>query len=495
MRPTLWLLLAILLGPLAGAAQEAEIAQETSRDSLAEAVRQRIESGAWHPDLADLYDERGHALAWTRPGDLRRLDARLDDALLDGLAPHETRTRQRRRLRARPDPVLRDLVTTDALLALADALAGRRVDPESLHRGHWFLSREARARRRTDAAALVREALTTDDPAASLLAALDLLQPRHPEYHALRDRLRQITAPNFALAPASLRRLPDGPAARPEAPSALPDLREVAAIRLNLERWRWLPAEFEDAHVLVNVPAARLAVRERSGDGLRTVLEMDATVGQPEPDWQTPVLSDPIRSVSFFPTWTPTVTIQRREIIPQAREDGGQRLYEKGFDVYRGTQKLDPREVDWRRARAGQYRIVQRGGPQGALGRVKFVMPNKHWILVHDTNTPEEFDGDERALSHGCVRAEDPGALADAILTRTNRWRDGRASAMIEGTPRTRGVRLRERFPVHLVYFTAWPGADGRTQILDDVYDRDRPLARALGIALPDSSALQTASR
>ena len=376
---------------------------------------------------------------------------------------------------------------TDALLRLADALAGRRVDPEALHDGHWFLTPEARRRRETDPADLLRDALATDDPAGAVLAALDALQPTHPEYHALRQRLRTLLTYDLsAIAPASTHRTGEA-ATYPEPLAAPADPREIALLRLNLERWRWLPDDFGDAHVLVNVPAGRLALRERQRQQTVEVLAMDATIGRPEPDWQTPVLSDPIRSVAFFPTWTPTITIQRLEIIPQARADGGQSLYEKGFDVWRGGRRLDPREVDWDRARAGQYRIVQRGGPQGALGRVKFVMPNRHWILIHDTNTPEEFASGERALSHGCVRAEDPGALADAILARTNGWDGGRASGLIEGPSRAQGVRLRQRFPVHLVYFTAWPLADGAIATYDDVYGRDRELAAALGLDVPSA--------
>lgn len=477
MRAFLLFLLAIPTASAQGpAADDAPAALEAADD--AERVRTLLAEGAWHPALADLYTDRDHALAW--PTDHARLDARLDAASADGLLPHETRSAERRDLRTADDPVRRDLVLTDALLRLAEALAGLRVDPESIHEGHWFLTREVERRRQSDPADLVRQSLATEDPATAVLAALDALHPPHPEYHALRRELTRRLALDYAAVQPASPRTTVGEAAWPDAPAATYDPDAIARLRLNLERWRWLPHDFGDEHVLVNVPAARLRLRE----GARTVLDMTATVGQPEPDWQTPVLSDPIRSVAFFPTWTPTVTIQRREIIPQAREDGGQSLYDKGFDVYRGGRRMDPRDVDWSRARAGQYRIVQRGGPQGALGRVKFIMPNPYYILIHDTNTPEEFDGDERALSHGCVRAEDPGALADAILTRTNGWSSTRASEIIDGRPRSSGVRLRERFPVHIVYFTAWPGESGGVDMFGDLYGRDAELAAALGIDL-----------
>ncbi len=509
---TRWILAALLLMPLAPAAQGPLAGATGTRETVgatpeADLVAQALASVDAFPGLAALYAERDHARIWTHPGSVRLVLARLEEARFDGLTDEYLDAASIRMLAASgADGALRDVLLTDAVLRLTHALLGRRVDPETVHRGHWHLTPEARTRRALDPADVLREPLAADDPARATLAALRALQPRHAEYHALRQRLRDALAVDLSvIGPASTRR-EDTDAVYPDVPRQRRDAREIALLRLNLERWRWLPADFGAAHVLVNVPAARLMVREApaltpSGatgtrplfdSGARPsqiVLEMDATVGQPEPDWQTPVLSDPIRSVSFFPTWTPTVTIQRREIIPEARLDGGADLYARGFTVSRGGRTFDPREVDWDRARAGQYRIVQRGGPLGELGRVKFVMPNRHWILIHDTNTPEEFDDDERALSHGCVRAADPGALADAILARTNGWDAGRASGIIAGHPRSRGVRLRERFPVHIVYFTAWPSAEDASGVAyhDDVYGRDRELAAALGLALPDA--------
>ena len=489
----LWRLLALLALAPAAAAQPlaAAAAPEAPAEATPEAeIRAALGAGGWHEGTAALYAARGYAPLWTERGALWRLMARLEDARADGLAPEAVRLGD---IRA-ASGVTRDALVTDGVLRLADALAGRRVDPERVHAGHWHLTREVRRRRAQDLGGDLDDALASGG-APAVLAWLDSLQPPHPEYHALRARLAEIYRLDAAAVLPAPTRFPESAAAIPDAPRQRPLSAEAARIALNLERWRWLPRDLGAAHVLVNVPGARLWLRERApeasgvargayaGSAYETVLDMAATVGQTEPDWQTPVISDPIRSVQFFPTWTPTVTIQRREIIPQAREDGGAELHRRGFDVFRGRQRLDPREVDWRRARAGQYRITQRGGPLGELGRVKFVMPNRHWILIHDTHTPEEFDRPERALSHGCVRAEDPEALADAVLTRTNGWDATRASGLLRGAPRTRGVRLRRRFPVHIVYFTAWPTASGVT-FPEDLYGRDAELAAALGIDL-----------
>ena len=443
----------------------------TTPPSVADALDAAL---ADHPELRPLYDG---APLWPDGA----LNAFLQAAVLDGL-PAElaalTRGDDARALAAR------DVATTRALLALAETWSGTRADPAALYPGRWHAPR-----RRTDPVALVRGAAADDDPAQAVQAALAALHPPHAEYRRLRQRARQIRR---AVARAASRPLPAAPPRVDGAPADVPELpaiphlgeaRHLDQVELALERWRWLPAELGARHVWVNIPAFELAVREGEHGRYRDRLRMPATVGQAEAHWQTPVLSDRIVAASFFPTWTPTVTIQREEILPQARRDGGAELDSLGFFVERRGRRLSPRDVDWDRARAGQYRIVQRGGPLGRLGRIKFVMPNDQYILIHDTTTPDEFDAETRAFSHGCVRAGDVEALADEVLGLANGWAPGRASGMLRGAPRSRSVRLRERLPVHLVYLTAEVTEGGELVLYDDLYGLDAPLAEALRAA------------
>ena len=409
------------------------------------------------------------------------LDAFLRDAVADGLAPELAALPPGDGARAL---AARDVATTRALLALAEMWSGARADPAALYPDRWHAPR-----RRAAPEALVRQAAETEQPAEAVQAALGALHPPHAEYQRLRRRARQIRQ---AAAQAARQPLPAaGPRAGETsaplpAPPPLPhadELHRLAQIELNLERWRWLPAELGPRHVWVNIPAFDLAVREGAHGRYRDRLRMPATVGQTDAHWQTPVLSDRIVAASFFPTWTPTVTIQREEILPQARLDGGARLDSLGFFAERGGRRFNPRDVDWARARAGQYRLVQRGGPLGRLGRIKFVMPNDQFILIHDTTTPSEFDAERRAFSHGCVRAGDVEALADELLGLANGWEAGRASAMLRGAPRSSTVALRERLPVHLVYLTAEVTESGDLVLYDDLYGLDAPLAAALRAA------------
>ena len=222
-------------------------------------------------------------------------------------------------------------------------------------------------------------------------------------------------------------------------------------MQLNLEKWRWLPRDLGDLHVWVNVPRFELALRERGTDGWDEAIRFRAVVGAQ--DWQTPSFTDTLETVVFNPTWTVPASIQR-----------------ESYGRVRG-------------------RVVRPPGPGNAMGRVKFLFPNKHAVYVHDTPTKWAFDVDDRARSHGCVRAGDPEGLARELLTRTNGWDPERVAAIFRG--RWRGPdphRVDVTVPVHLVYFTAEVDADGTLQVWDDVYGRDGTLADALGLELPEMS-------
>ncbi|MEL6615450.1 MAG: hypothetical protein AAFQ43_06920, partial [Bacteroidota bacterium] len=170
----LWraLALALLVGPGAAAQPLASSAAAPAVGASDATVQEVLARGQWHPATAALYAERDHARLWTQPGDARRLTERVEASGADGLDPAALHLDALVSARGAE----RDVHLTDAMLRLADALAGRRVDPESIHEGHWYLTREGRQRRQTDPAGLLRRALDTPDPTAALLAALDALQ-------------------------------------------------------------------------------------------------------------------------------------------------------------------------------------------------------------------------------------------------------------------------------------------------------------------------------
>jgi murein L,D-transpeptidase YcbB/YkuD len=138
--------------------------------------------------------------------------------------------------------------------------------------------------------------------------------------------------------------------------------------------------------------------------------------------------------------------------------------------------------VDWSRvtARNFPYRLRQGPGPANALGRVKFMFPNKFSVYLHDTPAQELFGKEARAFSSGCIRLEAPLVLAELLLADNPAWpRSAIDAAVASGREQT--ITLGAKIPVHLLYWTAWiDPEDGLLNFRDDIYGRDIPVLREL---------------
>ena len=391
-------------------------------------------------------------------------------------------------LRARADARL-----TAAVLAYGRRLHTPRVDAAALYGANAWEPASSTPR---DGAAALDAALDASDTPSALRAFADAQRPAHAGYRLLRAALsREISlaaAPDLVLAadlaPAdsgqSVQRLRarlaveeigagDGPtydAALGEAvrtyqtrqgipisgrvdaatraalnrrqPEAIP------ALALNLERWRWLPGSLGRLHVLVNIPAFEMVVREQTAPETRytEIFRSRVVVGQPS--WATPVFSDTMETVVFNPTWMMPASIQ--------------------IESY-GRLRPD--------------RALRQPGPGNALGRVKFLFPNRHAVYLHDTPSKWGFTAERRALSHGCIRVADPSGLARTLLTRTNNWDAARVDSVVTGPWTLRPVTLDRPVLVHIAYVTASADPAGRVTTYADVYRRDARLAEALGLA------------
>jgi murein L,D-transpeptidase YcbB/YkuD len=222
---------------------------------------------------------------------------------------------------------------------------------------------------------------------------------------------------------------------------------------------------------MVNIPNFTLDVVEQE----RVVMSMRTVVGTPQQ--QTPVFSDLLTSVVLSPYWRIPASIARQEILPRLRREPGY-LATQHMTLWRGqgaeAQKVDPRHVDWSAvtARHFDYSLRQEPGPGNALGRIKFHFPNSYSVYMHDTPQRALFARSVRAFSHGCVRLEQPIALAEYLLRHEPYWTRDRILATI-----TRGVEryvpLPEAFPVHLVYWTAWVTDTGTLHFRPDIYGHD----------------------
>ena len=229
-------------------------------------------------------------------------------------------------------------------------------------------------------------------------------------------------------------------------------------IRDNLERWRETPRDWPATRIEVNVPAAWLTVIEHGAAGL----SMRAIVGAEQ--HPTPVLRARMNAVLFNPPWNIPASIIRKEILPHARRDP--HYLDRNHYVYVGATGRSP--------------LQQLPGPDNALGRIKFELPNIYDVYLHDTPTHPLFSRVIRTLSHGCVRLEDPRDLALYVLAggKTAWSLDDIDGAIAQGD--TRRVPLAHSIPVYLLYWTAFVDPDGAVEFRDDIYGRDLRLAAAM---------------
>jgi murein L,D-transpeptidase YcbB/YkuD len=258
----------------------------------------------------------------------------------------------------------------------------------------------------------------------------------------------------------------------------------VQQIEANLERWRWLRAERGKRYLRVNVADFRLEAVENG----HTLLTMRVVVGKPA--HQTPLFAGRMTYLVLNPFWNVPGEIADKEILPAVRRDASY-LARHGFRVLRGWDddaEVPPSAVDWglkSLERAG-LRIRQDPGPENALGRVKFMFPNRFNVYLHDTPSRELFERTRRDFSHGCIRVARPLDLAQYVLSGDPTWTQDAILAALDGAG-NRIVPLPEPITVYVEYFTAWGDEDGVTHFRADVYGRDARLEAALFQPVPPS--------
>ena len=241
---------------------------------------------------------------------------------------------------------------------------------------------------------------------------------------------------------------------------------------VNMERLRWMPDTLEEKYIIVNIADFTLSLMS----GKDSLLSMRTVVGKNYR--QTPVFNAKLTYLVFSPSWTVPPGIMRNDIIPAVSKNLNYLASKNMIVMDRNGNRIDPATVNWRQ-QGMRYTVRQLPGLQNALGKVKFMFPNKYNVYLHDTPSRELFARDERTFSSGCIRVEKPFELAKLLLSDLPAWQDENIfKAMNNNSERT--VVLKTPVGVYIYYLTAWSGPKGGIHYRNDIYDRDSEVYEAL---------------
>lgn len=290
---------------------------------------------------------------------------------------------------------------------------------------------------------------------------LDSIEPQHRDYRLLKNSLREILTNADS---ADRRRLLAGITI-----DSIQHHKTIQCVEVNLERWRTELKELGDRYVWINIPAYQLTVME-SG---RNVLEARVIVGKTSTP--TPALESFIRSISLYPYWNVPRKIAVEELLPSIQRDTSY-LRRNNFDVLDKSGLVrNPETIAWKKFNEHNFPFAlrQREGTMNSLGIIKFVFENPYAVFLHDTNAKGLFQTKYRALSHGCIRLENPLALARYLVPEA-----GRIDKLIQGKKQFTIV-LNRSIPIYIRYLTC-EYRDNALNCYDDVYGLDKPMIKLL---------------
>lgn len=490
------------------------------RIKLMEALQQPLRSviingrviSLHHPEwVTEVYRAQQYPTIWTQERHftdlLPALQQLLPQAEKDALNPQSYHLNEILALRLEqdyPDIIAYELLLSDAYLALANHLANGLVDPTRTH-PEWNapqVSPQALGQ-------LLAEAAVSGD-LATPLDRLNVSNMRYQHLRALYNNLRSqpaeegiisvpitvslkpgMTHPQVSLLRAKLDAFGDGDtydAALKTAVMAFqrehglsadgvigPSTRnllnqnrasQLDKLRINLERQRWLPQDLGQTYVLVNIPSYHVQMFEHG----QIIYNTRSVVGKKSRP--TPAFIDRIRHVVMSPTWTVPPTIMRKDKLPILRDDPS--AFDGGYyAIAPNGKRVAPSTVNWSGGGHG-YTLQQKPGAHNALGRIKFLFPNKHAIYLHDTPSKNLFNRENRAYSSGCVRIQDPLDFANILLAQTQ-WTPESIKRATQNASE-RWVDTPREIPIYLVYWTLWSDLSGGIHSAADVYNLDDKL-------------------
>ena len=263
----------------------------------------------------------------------------------------------------------------------------------------------------------------------------------------------------------------------------VPMAKRVAQIEMALERLRWLPVPADGPTIVANIPAFELYAFNVKGAHEHLSLKMDVIVGSTVKKHETPVFSADMGYLVFRPYWNIPRSITVKEIVPKAQRNPSY-LSRRGYEIvdrFADRAKVySASPANIARLRSGRLKVRQRPGANNALGLVKFMLPNANSIYLHSTPSKQLFHRSRRDFSHGCIRVQDPVALAEFVLAGQDQdWDPGRIKRAMNGK-RSQTVRLKAPIPVYIFYTTAIVREDAQVAFFEDIYGHDTRLQELL---------------
>jgi murein L,D-transpeptidase YcbB/YkuD len=259
----------------------------------------------------------------------------------------------------------------------------------------------------------------------------------------------------------------------------MPLSTRVIQLEDSLERWRWLPADYPQLPVAVNIPGFKLRV---FSDDHTVALQMNVVVGKAL-NHQTPVFAKEMKYIIFRPYWNLPLDIVRAEIVPKLQRNP-RYLAQKGFEATDQNGHIVAAgavsQATLSEIKSGRVLVRQKPGPRNALGLVKFMFPNEFDVYLHSTPAPELFNQSRRDFSHGCIRVEKPAELAAWLLQDQPKWTLESIKAAMQSGPDNHQVNLTRPVPVVIVYLTAIVEENGEVYFYNDIYGLDGTLNDAL---------------
>jgi len=489
-----------------------------------------------HPKINTVYKNKGYVTLWHSEEDRRALLEAIEDIEPDGLVPEDYNLAAIKEFEAKTttsyeETVAHDILLTDTFNKLASHLFRGKVDPSEVY-PDWDLKPKTLD---------LEKLLTTALKEGRIKESLNDCRPRHAIYKSLRNGFKYVNS------------LPDDTGLEEISYSKAIHLNEIDSIvvskvrkrlaywgdlalqdttgnvyersvadavkkfqqrhgipqnglidsltvsqlnvtrqerleqlMVNLERWKWFAYDLGENAVLVNIPDYQLAMLQNND----TVEVHKVIVGKV--DRRTPVLQSKFYSIAINPTWTVPPTIIREDLTPSAIEDPDY-FTKNNMTIYdHKDRRIDP--YIWDFTKAERYKYVQGPGPKNALGEIKFNFGNKRNVYLHDTNNRTLFRKNQRALSSGCVRVENPQKLAAHFLKgdRKNELSEEKINELIK-RGQTVTIGIKKSIHVHQLYWTAWMDKNG-LQFRPDIYNLDNALYRKLitrTVSMPAYSSLK----